>query len=310
MRTGEIAGDVLGFLPPSGLAINVDAGIAKGGGSLSFSDAPHWRLAGSFGVNLGVLSVGALGILERPGGAISLVMLLSARFTPGIQLGFGFQISGVGGLIGVNRRADTDAMRARLSSGAATDALFADNPAANAPAILETLGAIFVPAPGSFVVGPTMQLTWLKIGELDFLRVDAGVFIELPGPTRIVLVGSAVAEVPGPGTPLLHFQIDVIGEIDFVKSLLSIRASLVNSQALGIFRAAGDVVLITCWGSPPYQVLSIGGFYPGIQSRAGRGRTDAPHRALDRLRLPPRTVAALRSVRCRNVEHVPGRRPP
>jgi hypothetical protein len=264
LRMGAVAGDVLGFLPPSGLAINVDAGIAKGGGSLSFSDVPHWRLAGSFGVNLGVLSVAALGILERPGGAISLVMLLSARFTPGIQLGFGFQISGVGGLIGVNRRADTDAMRARLSSGAATDALFADNPAANAPAILETLGAIFVPAPGSFVVGPTMQLTWLKIGELDFLRVDAGVFIELPGPTRIVLVGSAVAEVPGPGTPLLHFQIDVIGEIDFVKSLLSIRASLVNSQALGIFRAAGDVVLITCWGSPPYQVLSIGGFYPGF----------------------------------------------
>lgn len=62
---------------------------------------------------------------------------------------------------------------------------------------------------------------------------------------------------------LLHFEIDVIGEIDFVKSLLSIRASIVNSQALGIFRATGDVALVVCWGSPPYQVLSIGGFYPG-----------------------------------------------
>jgi hypothetical protein len=263
-RIGEAAGDVVGFLAPSGLAINVDAGFAKGGGALSFSDVPHWRLEGAFGVNLGVLSVAALGILERPGGALSLVMLLSARFTPGIQLGFGFQVSGVGGLIGINRRADTDAMRARLASGAATDALFADNPAANAPAILETLGAIFVPQPGSFVVGPTLQLTWLKIGELDFLHVDAGVFIELPGPARIVIVGRAVAEVPGPGVPLLHFQIDVVGEIDFVKSLLSIRAALVNSQALGIFRAAGDAVVIMCWGSPPYQVLSIGGFYPGF----------------------------------------------
>ncbi|MEO8506230.1 MAG: DUF6603 domain-containing protein [Betaproteobacteria bacterium] len=263
-RTGASAGDVLGFLPPSGLAINIDAGIARGGGSLSFSDVPHWRLAGSFGITLGVLSVSALGILERPGGTLSLVMLLGARFTPGIQLGFGFAISGVGGLIGVNRRADTDAMRARLASGAATDALFADDPAANAPAILETLGSIFVPAPGSFVVGPTMQLSWLKIGEIAFLRVDVGVFIELPGPARIVLVGRAIAEVPAPGVPLLHFQIDVIGEIDFVKSLLSIRASLVNSQALGIFRAAGDAVLITCWGSPPYQVLSVGGFYPGF----------------------------------------------
>lgn len=263
-RAGEIAGDVLGFLPPSGLAISVDAGPSRGGGSLSFSDVPHWRLAGSFGINLGVLSVAALGILERPGGTLSLVMLLGARFTPGIQLGFGFQISGVGGLIGINRRANTDAMRARLASGAATDALFADDPAANAPAILETLGSIFVPAPGSFVVGPTMQLSWLKIGTLDFLHVDAGVFIELPGPARIVIVGRAIAEVPAPGVPLLHFQIDVIGEVDFIKSLLSIRAALINSQALGIFRAAGDAVLIACWGSPPYQLLSVGGFYPGF----------------------------------------------
>jgi hypothetical protein len=263
-RPDQIAADVLGFFPPAGLAINIDAGVASGGGSLSFSDVPHWRLTGAFGIKMGVLSVAALGVLERPGGTLSLVMLLGARFTPGIQLGFGFQIAGVGGLIGVNRRADTDALRARLSSGAATAALFADDPAANAPAILETLGAIFVPAPGSFVVGPTMQLTWLKIGELDFLHVDAGVFIELPGPARIVIVGRAVAEVPAPGTPLLHFEIDVIGEVDFVKSLLSIRASLVNSQALGIFRAAGDAVLVTCWGSPPYQVLSVGGFFPGF----------------------------------------------
>jgi hypothetical protein len=263
-RAGQVAGDVLGFLPPSGLAINIDAGATKGGGSLSFSDVPHWRLAGSFGINLGVLSVSALGILERPAGTLSLVLLLGARFTPGIQLGFGFQVSGVGGLIGVNRRADTDAMRARLASGAATDALFADDPSANAPAILETLGAIFVAAPGSFVVGPTMQLTWLKIGVVDFLHVDAGVFIELPGPARIVIVGRAIAEVPAPGVPLVHFQVDVIGEIDFVKSLLSIRAALVNSQALGIFRAAGDAALITCWGSPPYQLLSVGGFYPGF----------------------------------------------
>lgn len=263
-RAGEVAGDVLGFLPPSGLAINIDAGIARGGGSLSFSEVPHWRLAGSFGINLGVLSVGALGILERPGGTLSLVMLLGARFTPGIQLGFGFQISGMGGLIGANQRADTDAMRARLSSGTATDALFADDPTVNAPAILETLSSIFVAAPGLFVVGPTMQLTWLKIGAVDFLHVDAGVFIELPGPARIVIVGRVIAEVPAPGVPLLHFQIDVIGEVDFVKSLLSVRAALVNSQALGIFRAAGDAVLIICWGSPPYQVLSLGGFYPGF----------------------------------------------
>lgn len=263
-RNGQIAADVIGLLPPSGLQIGVDAGVVRGGGSLSFSDQPHWRLSGSFGLSLGPVAISAFGILERPGGSLSLVLLLAARFTPGIQLGFGFQISGVGGLIGVNRRADTDALRARLASGEATDALFADDPASNAPAILQTLGALFVAANGSFVVGPTLQLTWLKIGPVNFLKLDIGVFIELPGPARIVVVGRAVAEVPGPGMPLLHLQLDVVGEVDFVKSLVQIRAALVNSNALGIFRLAGDAVMIVCWGSPPYQVLSIGGFYPGF----------------------------------------------
>jgi hypothetical protein len=257
-------GQILGILPPSGLALAVSAGPVHGGGSLSFSDQPHWRLAGAFGISLGPVSASAFGILERPGGALSLVLLLGARFTPGIQLGFGFALSGVGGLVGVNRRADTDALRARLGSGAATDALFADDPAANAPAILETLGGIFVAAPGSFIVGPTLQLTWLKLGEIDFMRLDLGIFIEMPGPARILIVGRAFARVGAPGLDLLHLQLDFSGDLDFQKSLANIRAALVNSQALGIFRATGDAAFVCCWGSPPYQVLSIGGFYPGF----------------------------------------------
>jgi hypothetical protein len=263
-RPGDPVGDVIGLLPPSGLAIAVDCGFARGGGSLSFTDQPHWRLAGSFGLTLGPVSVSAFAVLERAGGALSLVLLMGARFTPGIQVGFGFALSGVGGLIGVNRRADTDALRARLASGAATDALFADDPSRNAPAILESLGAIFVPAAGSFVVGPTFQLSWLKLGDFAFFLLDIGVFIELPGPARIVIVGRAIAEVPGPGIALIHLQIDIVGELDFIRSLVHIRAALVNSHALGIFRAAGDAAFVLCWGDPPYVVLTIGGFYPGF----------------------------------------------
>lgn len=257
-------GDVIGLAPPTGVSISLDAGVARGGGSLSFSDQPHWRLAGSFGLSLGPVSVSALGILERPGGTLSLLMLLGARFTPGIQLGFGFAISGVGGLIGANRRADTAALRRKLSSGEATEALFADDPSSNAPAILDTLGQLFVPAPGSFVVGPTLQLSWLKLGPVDFLRLDLGLFIEMPGPSRIVLVGRAIAEVGVSDLKLIHFQLDIAGEVDFVRNLVNIRASLVDSHALGVFKLAGDATIIFCWGSPPYQILSIGGFYPGF----------------------------------------------
>ena len=69
--------------------------------------------------------------------------MLGVRFTPGIQLGFGFEITGFGGLVGINRRADTDALRERLTSGAAGNVLFAEDPIRNAPALLGDLGALF-----------------------------------------------------------------------------------------------------------------------------------------------------------------------
>ena len=69
--------------------------------------------------------------------------VLGIRFRPGIQLGFGFELTGVGGLVGYHRRADPDALRARLGSGAAGDVLFCDDPVANAPALLGDLDALF-----------------------------------------------------------------------------------------------------------------------------------------------------------------------
>ena len=125
---------VIGLLPPSGASLRVNAGVVTGAGTLDFQEGPPLRLSGSFGLKLGTVDVFAFGILERsPDATFALLLLLGARFFPAIELSFGFSLAGVGGLIGINRRSDQDAMRERLSSGAVVDAFFPADPTRNAP---------------------------------------------------------------------------------------------------------------------------------------------------------------------------------
>jgi hypothetical protein len=249
----------LALMPPTGFGVGVDAGAARGGGRFSIQRRPTSRLTGSFGLKLGVVDVSSFAILEDAG-VPSSVLLLTARFTPGIQLGFGFALGGVGGLIGVNRLLDLDAIRARFVSGEAVNALFPDDAVKNAPAVLATLGAIFPPREGSHLFGPALQITWLKIGKLPLFQLDLCVFAELPGFARIALIGSARAEIP----VALHLRMDVLGEIDGPKETLTFGAALVDSYVVGVFRIGGTAAFQMCFGDRPYAVLTIGGFYPGF----------------------------------------------
>jgi hypothetical protein len=252
----------LGLLPASGLGVSLDAGFLRGFGGAA-RDGP--RYLASLGARLGTVAVHAFVVLERPqAGPTSVLALLGARFNPGVQVGFGFQITGVGGLVGVNRRADPDELRARLTSGAAIDAMFPDDPRGRAPELLRALAAFFPAQPGSFVVGPTFQLAWVKIEGADLFTVDLGVVIELPGPTRVIVVGSARAQLGPREAPLLYLRIDVLGVLDFQRSLFSLDAALVDSHAFGIFRVTGSAAARISWGARPYGLLSIGGFFPGF----------------------------------------------
>ncbi len=161
----------IGFLPPTGVGLQIQVPGVVGGGFLDFTGGPNERFAGLLYLRISAFEVTAFGIHEltgQPGDArrkTSFIMVIGIRFSPGIQLGYGFAITGFGGLIGINRRADTDALRERLTSGAAGNVLFAEDPVRNAPAILGDLGALFPPADGVYVFGPTIQISWLSVGS-------------------------------------------------------------------------------------------------------------------------------------------------
>ncbi len=248
-----------GLLPPQGIGLAVDAGPVAGGGFLTrVSDA---EFAGALQIKILGIGAFAYGLYQTlPGGDPAFVAMIGIRLPlPGVQLGFGFAVSGFGGLVGINRRADTDLLRTRLASGASGDVLFNDDPMRNAPKLLGDMQQFFPPEKGVFLIGPTLQINWLYI-----LKLDVGLFIELPGPRKIFVAGSARLVLGSEAFALVYLRMDFVGGIDLVKSLIFFDAMLVNSHVLGIFRISGGVALRIAYGQNGYFLFTVGGFHPSF----------------------------------------------
>jgi hypothetical protein len=251
----------VGPMPPNAVRARLDAGPVRGDGTLVIEPD---RVGGLLAARLGTIEVAALASLARtPQGGPSFLAAFSAGFTPGIQLGFGFQIARVGGLVGIERTLDQAAMAAGLRDGTLGAVLFPLDAGPSARAALAAAERMFPPAPGSAVVGPTFRLSWLEVEGHGFASVDLGVLIRLPGPV-IALVGVFKAGIPG-ATALLRLRADLLGVLDFPARRATIDASLVDSGALGIFTVYGDLAFAQGWGPTPYTVLSLGGFFPGFR---------------------------------------------
>jgi hypothetical protein len=249
---------VIGPLPPNSVSAHLDAGPVVGDGSIAvLTDG----VDGALSLHLGVIEVAALASLRRAASDPSFAAVFAAGFTPGIQVGLGFQLSRVGGVVGINRTVDVAALASKLHDGSAGEALFPLDVGDSARRALAALEVILVPQRGSSVAGPTLRLSWLEIAGQGFCSLDLGVLVELPGPQRIVVVGIARAGIP----PVLKLRIDVVGVLDFAQRMLSVDASLVDSGLLDIFTIYGDLAFRLSWGSPGYTVLSVGGFFPGFR---------------------------------------------
>ena len=104
----------VGYKAPTGVGLAVDAGIIAGGGFIRW-DPASGRYSGVLDLRAGQVDITALGLLDTklPAGHSGYALLLALRATfPAIQIGFGFALTGVGGLLALNRRVDVDALRA------------------------------------------------------------------------------------------------------------------------------------------------------------------------------------------------------
>ena len=250
----------IGFKPPTGVGLSIDAPPVKGGGFLNYDEATS-TYTGGLELQFSKISFSAIGIISTklPGGqkGYSLLVIVSVEFTP-LQIGMGFTINGIGGLLGLHRTSNPDVLRTGIRYNTLDHILFPKNIVENANAIISNLGQAFPVRKDQFMLGPMAKIGW---GTPTLLTIDIGIIIELPDPVRLIILGILRAQLPSAQNPILQIQVNFLGIIDFKEKYLSFDATLYDSKIL-TFGLFGDMALRLNWGDRPNFLLSVGGFHP------------------------------------------------
>ncbi len=249
-----------GFKPPKGVGLSIDAGVVKGGGYLFF-DFDNEEYAGALELTISdFLSLKAIGLIttRMPDGSrgFSMIIIITAEFSPGLQLGYGFTLIGVGGLLGLNRTVVLEALALGVRTGAVNGIMFPVDPVANAPRIISDLRTIFPVYQNRFLIGPMAKIGW---GSPTLISLALGVIIEIPG--NVAILGILKAILPDEDAALLKLQVNFIGAIEFDKKRGWFFAALFESRLVFI-TIEGEMGLLIAVGADANFVLSVGGFHP------------------------------------------------
>lgn len=257
----------IAFKPPNGVGLSLDAGVLKGGGFL-YLDPDKGEYFGALELSFkDLFTLKAVGVIntKMPDGSpgFSLLIIITAEFPP-IQLGFGFTLNGVGGLLGLNRTARIDVLRQGIKTNVLNSILFPVDVVANMSRIISDIRQVFPPLNVRFLIMPMGKLGW---GAPTVLTLELGLLLEIPVP-RIAILGVIKALLPGEDKALLRLQVNFLGVIDFENKYISFDASLYDSRLL-TFTLAGDMAFRLSWGDQPVFILSVGGFHPAFKEAPG-----------------------------------------
>ena len=252
----------LGFKPPNGLGLSIDAGVVAGGGYLYFDFDRH-EYAGVLELTIsGFISAKAIGLIatRMPDGSkgFSLLIIITAEFMPPFQLGYGFTLIGVGGLLGMNRTVMLEPLRNGVRTGAVNSIMFPQNVVANASRIISDLKTYFPVYAERFLVGPMGKVGY---GTPTLISLSLGLIIEIPG--NIAILGVLKVALPEERVALVLIQVAFLGTVDFEKKLLTFDASLYESRILTM-TLEGDMAVRLKWGDNPGFLITVGGFHPSF----------------------------------------------
>jgi len=255
-----------GFLPPKGAGLSINATGVSGGGFLLL-DQEKGQYAGVVQLNIeGGITVSAIGLISTrlPNGAkgFSFVVMITAQGFKPIQLGLGFTLTAIGGLLAINRTCNEEFLREGIKNNTLKDLLFPKDPALNAPQIFGALNNAFPSRVGSYLFGPVVQISW---GTPPILTMDLGLILEFGNRKRLIILGRVSAIMPSEKHDLIRLQMNAFGVIDFDQRSISLDAILYNSRLAGKFPITGSMAMRLRWGSAPVFALSIGGFHPAFK---------------------------------------------
>lgn len=250
-----------GFKPPNGLGLSIDTGVVKGGGYLYF-DFDREEYAGAVELVFSEwIALKAYGVIttKMPDGSkgFSMVVIITAEFGTGLQLGFGFTLIGVGGIVGINRVVNVEPLKVGVRTGAVESVLFPQNLVANAPRIISDLKAFFPVREGQFLIGPMAKIGY---GTPTLASLSLGLIIEFPD-VNITILGVLKIVLPDENADVLRLQVNFLGRIEPANNLLWFYAELYDSRVLFITLEGGMGLLVN-WGDNANFVFSVGGFHP------------------------------------------------
>jgi uncharacterized protein DUF6603/galactose oxidase-like protein len=253
----------IAFKAPTGVALAVDAGVIAGGGFLSL-DAERGEYAGALELELAdFLAIKGIGLIttRQPDGApgFSLLIVLTAEFPTGIQLGAGFTLLAVGGLVGLNRGMNLQALVEGVRSATIESVAFPKDVIANAPRILSDLSRFFPQEQGTFLIGPMVKIGW---GTPTLISASVGVIIEVPG--DIAVLGVVRAVLPTVDEALVVIQAQFLGALELDRSRMWFFATLFKSRILSM-TVDGSMGILVSWGESRELIVSVGGFHPSFR---------------------------------------------
>lgn len=252
------------FKPPTGAGLVVDAGVVTGGGFLFF-DPDRGEYAGVLELEFAdFLSLKGIGLISTrmPDSTtgFSLLIVLTGEFPdPGLQLGYGFKLLAVGGVLGLNRTVRIQALMEGVRTGAIESVMFPRDVIANAPRILSDLRTFFPPERDRFLIGPMAKLAW---GTPTLITISLAVIVEIPG--NITFVGVLRVALPTEDSPLLLLQVNFAGVIEPDQQRFYFAATLFESRVMRL-TIDGDMGVLIAWGNDPNLVLTVGGFHPAYK---------------------------------------------
>lgn len=252
-----------GFKPPTGVGISIDGAMVSGGGFLRFdpekelySGIVHLTL--STGLNLKGIGLIATRLPDQSNGYSLLIIITAEGFNP-IPLGLGFVLTGIGGLLAINRTFDEEVLRAGLKSNVLDNVLFPKDPIGNAPQLLNNLDKVFPAAKGHHLFGPIVQIAW---GTPALITAELAVLLEIGERLRMLILAQVEAILPRRDKDLVRLKMDAIGVLDFNQGTAALDATLYDSRLLKKFALTGDMAMRLKWMNSPNFALAVGGLHP------------------------------------------------
>ena len=260
-----------GFQPPKAIGLDIDAKVVHGGGFLDL-DREHSQYAGALHLEVeGVASLSALGLLNTniPGGGFSLLVIITADGFKPIPIGFGFMLAGIGGLLGIHRTVNEEAVQAGVRANTLNAVLAPKDLVRNAPQYLSVIRNFFPVARDHYLFGLVAQITW---GTPPLITINLALILELGVRTRFLIMGQLLAILPKKDVDLVRLQMNIFGGVDFDQKRAFLDAVLFDSRLLDRFVITGEMRMRLSWGDQPFFALSVGGLHPAFVPPPGLER--------------------------------------